>query len=334
MWKKITLALFLGLALLTIYLIIQLNITLGSISKGLLNDASFFQVSQYRIAFIYQNDNELFWKSIRQGAMEGSKDEAVYLNFFEAAPGQELQINDYLRLAINADYDGIILQGENERMIPLIEEAWDAQIPVLTIASDLPDSRRIGYVGTSNYRVGFIAGKTLARKNYRRAQPNLAVLSPLTGNDMQMSVAESLKVFGFREAISAKNTNIPLWEKSNPTLLDSMAVVRSILKKYPNLDGIYVTYPEGTLAAARVITERNSTTNIQIIGHGDLPEIRDYIQKGVIDASIVEYPYQVGITAVQEMLHYIKEGWVSISSNIEVIVLNRTNLAQYPTGGE
>lgn len=334
MGKKITLVIFLGLALLTIYLIIQLNNTLGSISKDLLNDASFFQAPQYRIAFIYQNDNELFWENIRQGAAAGSEGEAVYVNFFEAAPGQELQINDYLRLAINADYDGIILHGENEWMIPLIEEAWETRIPVLTIASDLPDSRRIGYVGTNNYRVGFIAGKTLARKKYRRARPNLAILSPLTGTDMQMSVAESLKVFGFREAISTDKTNIPLWEKSNPTLLDSMAVVRSILKKYPNLDGIYATYPEGTLAAARVITERNSTTNIRIIGHGDLPEIRDYIRNGVIDASIVEYPYQMGITAVREMLRYIKEGRVNISSNIEVIVLNQTNLTKYPSGGE
>lgn len=334
MGKKITIVLFLGLALLTIYLIIQLNITLGSISRGLLNDASFFQDPQYRIAFIYQNDNELFWESIRQGAREGSKDEGVYVNFFEATPGQELQINDYLRLAVNADYDGIILQGENERMIPLIDEAWDAQIPVLTIASDLPDSRRIGYVGANNYRVGFIAGKSLARMKYRRARPNFAVLSPLIGGDMQMSVAESLKVFGFREAISAKATNIPFWEKSNPTLLDSMAVVRSILKNHPNLDGIYATYPEGTLAAARVITERNNAAHLRIIGHGDLPEIREYIRKGVIDASIVEYPYQMGTTAVQEMLRYIKEGRVNISSNIEVIILNQTNLAQYPSGGE
>lgn len=334
MGKKITIFLFLGLGLITIYLIIQLNSTLGSISKGLINDPVFSLTPKNRIAFIYQNDNERFWKSIKQGAEQATKGEAVYVNFLEAVRGQELQINDYLRLAINADYDGIIVQGENERMVTLIEEAWTSQIPAITIASDLPDSGRIGYVGTNNYRVGFVAGKTLTRKRYNRIRPNFAVLSPLTGADMQMSVAESLKVFGFREAISANGTNIPLWERSNPTLIDSMVVARSLLKKYPQLDGIYATYPEGTLAAAKVIKEKNSATKVQIIGHGDLPEIREQIRNGIINASIVEYPYQMGFTAVKEMLRYIREGRVNISSNIEVIILNQNNLHQYRNGGD
>ncbi len=334
MGKKITIFLFLGLGLITIYLIIQLNSTLGIISKDMINNPSFSQTSKYRIAFIYRNDNERFWKSIRQGAEKVTDGDAVYVNFLEAAPGQELQINDYLRLAINADYDGIIVQGENERMVPLMEEAWNSRIPVITIASDLPDSGRIGYVGTNNYRVGLVAGKTLARKYYGRIRPNFAVLSPLTGADMQMSVAESLKIFGFREAISAHQTNIPFWEWSNPTLIDSMVVVRSILKKYPNLDGIYATYPEGTLAAAKVVKEVNKADQIQIIGHGDLPEIRDSIRNGTIEASIVEYPFQMGYTAVKEMLRYIREGRVNISSNIEVNILNQSNLNQYRSGGE
>lgn len=334
MGKKITIFLFLGLGLVTIYLIIQLNSTLGSISKGLIIGPSFPHMPKHRIAFIYQNDNDRFWKSIKRGAEEATKDEAVYVNFFEAVHGQELQINDYLRLAINAAYNGIIVQGENERMIPLIEKAWNSQIPAITIASDLPDSGRIGYVGTNNYRVGFMAGKTLTRGRYNRIRPNFAVLSPLTGADTQMSVAESLKVFGFREAISANRTNIPFWERSNPTLIDSMVVVRSILKKYPSLDGIYATYPEGTLAAAKVIKETNSLTKIQIIGHGDLPEIREQIRSGIINASIVEYPYQMGYTAVKEMLRYIREGRVNISSNIEVIILNQNNLHQYQNGGD
>lgn len=334
MGKKIIVFLFLGLGLITIYLIIQLNITLGNISKGLIDSPSFSQIPKHRIAFIYQNDNERFWKNIKQGAVQAAKDEAVYLNFFEAVHGRELRINDYLRLATNAGYDGIIVQGENDRLVPLIEEAWNNNIPTITIASDLPDSGRIGYVGANNYRVGLVAGKTLVRNHFRRKKPKFAVLSPLTGADMQLSVAESLKIFGFREAISVNGPNIPIWEKSPPTLIDSIVVVRNILKKYPNLDGIYATYPEGTLAVAKVIKENNNPTEIQIIGHGDLPEIKEYIRSGVIDASIVESPYQMGFTAVKEMLRYIREGRVNISSNIDAIILNRYNLHHYPDGGE
>lgn len=334
MGKKITVFLFLGLGLITIHLILQLNNTLGTISEGLINSPSFSKTPKYRLAFIYQNDNERFWKNIKQGAAQVCESEAVYVNFFEAVHGRELRINDYLRLAINSGYDGIIVQGENDRLTPLIEEAWDNGIPIITIVSDLPDSGRIGYVGTNNYRVGLVAGKTLIRNHFHRKKPKFAVLSPLTGSDMQLSVAESLKIFGFREAISINGPNIPIWEKSNPTLIDSMIVVRDILKKHPTLDGIYATYPEGVLAVAKIIEESNNFTDIKVIGHGDLPEIKEYIRKGVIDASIVESPYQMGFTAVKEMLRYIGEGRVNISSNIDTIILNRYNLNNYPDGGK
>ncbi len=326
MGKKIAVLLFLLLGLVTAYLVIELNAGLGNISRNLASAVPSSEESQYRIAFIYQNNNAAFWNQIKKGAASASGEEHVYVNFMEEIHGQELQTLDYLRLAMDADYDGIIVQGEDERMIPLIQEAWNAGIPSLMIASDLPDSGRLGYVGADNYRVGYVAGKTLVRSINPSVKPKFAVISPLTGSNLQMSVAESLKVFGFREAISSKKTVVPIWEKSNPTLIDSLMVVRGLLQKYPDLNGIYATYPEGTQAAARVALERNAADRIQIIGHGDSPLIRQYLSDGIINTSIVESPYQMGYTAVQEMARYFREGRIRIAHNIDVIFLNRANL--------
>jgi ribose transport system substrate-binding protein len=264
-----------------------------------------------------------------QGAKKAGKGQNVHISFFESVHGQEFQLADYLRLAMLAKYDGIIIHAEDERIVPLIQEAWTNHIPTVVVASDLPDSGRIGYVGTNNYRAGYVVGKTMLREIVDHKKLRFAVISPLLGADMQTSVAESLKVFGFREAISSKETNIPIWEKTEPTLLDSMKIIRNLLDKHPDLDGIYATYAEGAIAAARVVTEKNLHNRVHIIGHGDLPEIRKYINMGVIDASVVEYPYQIGLTAVKEMLGYLKENKVNISNNIDVIILNRNNLHDF-----
>lgn len=328
MGKRITVILFIALSLATAYLVLQLNGILGSISRSMLHYASYSAGTDYRIAFIYQNNNDGFWQSIKKGAGQASRGERVHVSFFETLHGQELQLTDYLHLAMDAGYNGIIIQGEDERITPLIQEASGNGIAAMMVASDLPDSGRIGYVGTNNYQAGYVAGKTLMR-SLRRTHPSLAVLSPLSGIDMQMSVAESLKVLGFREAVSARETIIPLWEKSNPSLIDSIKIVRNMLAKYPHLEGVYATYPEGALAVARVIQENGLTNRIHVIGHGDLPEIREAIRQGVIEMSIIEYPYQMGYTAVKEMVRYLREGRVNIASNIDVITLNRNNLQQY-----
>jgi ribose transport system substrate-binding protein len=329
MVKKITVVLFLFLGITTVGLIIQLHAILGNISGNLAFPTRRLGKPKDRIAFIYQKNNGVFWNQIKQGAANASQGEHVYVNFMEEIYGQELQLPDYLRLAIEADYDGIIIQGEDVRMITLIQEAGDSGIPVLMIASDLPGSGRVGYVGTNNYRAGYIAGKTLLRNAGPASKSRFAVLSPLAGSDLQMPVAESIKIFGFREAVSSRKTTVPIWEKSDATLIDSILIVRNLLRKYPDLDGIYATYSEGTLAAAKVVQERNATDRIRIIGYGDSPLIREYIKNGVLSASIVEDPFQIGHAAVKEMTRYFREGQINISNNIDVIVLNRTNLQRY-----
>jgi ribose transport system substrate-binding protein len=327
--KRITVLLFLLLGLITVYLIFMLSGLLSSIAQDLIPPNHFSANKNFRLAFIYENSNGPFWQIVTQGATNAGKRQNVHISFFESVHGQEFQLADYLRLAMLAKYDGIIIHAEDERITPLIQEAWLNKIPTIVVASDLPDSGRIGYVGTNNYRAGYVVGKTLMRKMANHKSRRFAVVSPLLGADMQMSVADSMKVFGFREAISSKGTNIPLWEKTEPTLLESMKAIRILLERHPNLDGIYTTYAEGTVAAARVVLEKGLTNRIHIIGHGDFPEIRKYITMGVIDASVVEYPYQIGFTAVKEMLGYLKENKVNISNNIDVIMLNQNNLHNF-----
>lgn len=329
MGKRITVLLFLLLGVITVYLILLLNGLLQNIAQGLVPPTHFSTEKKSRIAFIYQNNNGPFWQEVIRGAAKAGKGQKVHISFFESVHGQEFQLADYLRLATLAKYDGIIIHAEDERIAPFIQEAWLNHIPTIVVASDLPDSGRIGYVGTNNYRAGYVVGKTLIRSLRNHPSYRFAIISPLLGGDMQTSVAESLKIFGFREAISSKGTNIPIWEKSEPTLLDSIKVIRNLIDKHPNLDGIYATYAEGTLAAARVVLEKNLTHRIHILGHGDLPEIRRYIKAGVIDASVVEYPYQIGYTAVSGMLGYLKENKVNISNNIDVIMLDQSNLGNF-----
>jgi ribose transport system substrate-binding protein len=334
MGKKIIVALFLLLGSLTVILVIQLNAILGEVSTELTGIKKRQQQPGIRLAFIYQNNNNpSFWNKIKQGAAQAAGQEGLTINFMEVVRDRELQAADYFHLAVAAGYDGIIIRGDDERLSPLIQEAGNVRVPTLLVTSDLPNSGRIGYVGTDNYRAGYIAGKMMMEHMPGTARPHLAVLSPLTGTDLQMSVAESLKIFGFREAISFRNPIIPIWEKANPTLIDSMMTVRSLLRKYPHLEGIYATYAEGTVAAARVIMEQNAVGKIKIIGHGDLKSIRGYIDTGIIAASVVEYPYRIGYTAVTQMLRYLRKGSVNVATSIDTVVWDRSNTRQTPMRG-
>ena len=330
MGKKIMFYLFCGLGVITIILVLLLNGLLRNIARDLVYAAPHQPSKDHRIAFIYQNNNRQFWQLVRDGATKAARGQSLHLSFMEANHGQEFQLTDYFKLAIDSDYDGIVVDPENERMLELIEQAQGKKIPVVLVVSDLPDSGRLSYVGTNNYLTGFVAGKTLISKlsnSYHSGPREFAVLTAVTcEDDVSTSAADSLKVFGFREAISSRETHIPLWEKCQPTLFDSINLLRQLLNKHPRLDGLFITYPAGTVAAARVLAERNLLSRIAVIGYGDTLGIQDYIRQGYISASIVEYPYQIGFTAVTHIRDYLQDKLFYANKDIDAIVVDSTNL--------
>src|SRR6056297_3583995 len=59
--------------------------------------------------------------------------------------------------------DGIILTaGEANALVPAINRAIEAEIPVITFDSDAPKSNRLSFVGTNNYQAGFVAGEEMS----------------------------------------------------------------------------------------------------------------------------------------------------------------------------
>ena len=57
---------------------------------------------------------------------------------------------------------GIVVVGFDEVLTPIVDKAIDQGIPVVTVDADLPNSKRIAFVGTGNYQAGYQGGLKLA----------------------------------------------------------------------------------------------------------------------------------------------------------------------------
>ncbi len=64
--------------------------------------------------------------------------------------------------AIAKKPNGILVLGFESSLNAIIDKAMDAGIPVVTVDADLPNSKRIAFVGTGNVQAGFQGGKQLA----------------------------------------------------------------------------------------------------------------------------------------------------------------------------
>src|SRR5581483_8602238 len=72
--------------------------------------------------------------------------------------------HDAFRRAVAEKPSGILVSVSDVGLLaPDINAAIDQNIPVITIDSDAPDSKRIFFVGTDNFNAGMIGGKLVSK---------------------------------------------------------------------------------------------------------------------------------------------------------------------------
>lgn len=71
-----------------------------------------------------------------------------------------------------------------------------------------------------------------------------------------------------------------------------------MLHDHPEVNALFCSSSRDTMGAAQVVIDTNRVGRILIIGADETPEIRRYIDKGVIAASIVRDSRRIGQEAV------------------------------------
>ena len=181
---------------------------------------------------------------------------------------------------------------------PLVREAVHALaelgVPVVTLVSDLSNSRRAGYVGLDNRAAGRTAALLLGRFIGARAATVglIAGSRSYRGHEERemgfLSLVEEmfpqLQVAGLREGQDDAATN------ERQTL--------ALLEQHPQLAGIY-NIGGASDGVARALKLAGREQKVVFIGHGLTPDTRALLIDGTLDAVITQSPQSVVGNAVR-----------------------------------
>jgi len=190
---------------------------------------------------------------------------------------------------------------------PLVREAVntlaDEGVHVLTLISDLSNSRRAAYVGMDNRAAGRTAGYLLARflgpdlvnPGGTRTPAKIAMiagsLSYRGHEEREMGFQHALEelcpqvqVVGLREGHDDADTNY----KQARTLLD----------QYPDLAGMY-NIGGASDGVGRALKECGRDQKVVFIGHGLTPDTRGLLIDGTLDAVLTQHPQNMVMNCVR-----------------------------------
>ena len=252
-----------------------------------------------KYVLVATNTKLAYW----QAAAKGLADSAARLGAKADMVGPETyspsEQRDAFRKAVAGKPSGIMISAADPQLLNEdINSAIASGIPVITMDSDAPASKRLLFVGTDNYQAGVMGGRTLVHKLGRKG--NVVVFTI----PAQTNLIERIR--GYHDAIA--NTEIKVIQtvdiQGNAALaFDKMTELME--KSKQQIDAFVCTEATAGAQVAEVL-DRKKQTGKTIIAMDTDDETLKWIEKGAIAATIGQKPYTMafyGLHVLDDLHH-------------------------------
>lgn len=232
---------------------------------------------------------------------------------------QQLDAIDSL---LSEGIDGLAISPYNDRAVrDKINSLSEQGIPVVTLNTDIENSSRLAYVGSNFYRSGEAAGGLMHLMT--RGEVRVGIVSG--SRDI---LCHTERIAGFSHII-ASYPNIRIVDTVNNNDDDQVSceLTKKLLADHPEINAFYFTAGGvyGGCQAIEAFTRKNDMT---VITNDMVPTTREYMQKGLIAATICQQPLQQGSQPLSLLFTYLTTGEKPAAENnyVDVEIRIRENL--------
>ncbi len=181
-----------------------------------------------------------------------------------------------------------------------IDAAIAAGIPVITVDSDSPSSKRLAFVGTNNYQAGIMGGRVLAKQ--LKGKGNVVVFT-MPG---QANLVERLNgyKFAFSEFPGIKIVSVEDIKGDPRIAFDKTSDI--VTKQKDKVDAFVCLEALAGKEVADVL-DRNKVSGKTVVAMDTDEDTLKWIQKGMIAATIAQKPFTMayyGMKMLDELHHH------------------------------
>jgi ribose transport system substrate-binding protein len=286
--------------------------------------------------FISTNINIPYWQEAQAGLLDAAKEMGVKAEMdgpTVLSPKDEL---DSFQKAVALHPSGILVSVANVDLFKgPIDAAIQVGIPVICIDSDAPESKRVLFIGTDNFRAGQESGKRMADILKGQGQVVLVTIPGQPNLEERVrGVNEALKKY---PGIKIINT---IDDKGDARV--AYDGISTLLSKKTKVDGVLCLEASGGGGVADALHRVDMTGKIAIVSFDNDPETLDWISRGGINATVAQKPYIMayyGLKFLDDLhhnaVHAFKDwhtaptaplpAWVDTGT----VVVDKNNLAAY-----
>lgn len=199
--------------------------------------------------------------------------------------------------AIARQPKGITVFAVEPILEPSIDKAVDAGIPVVTILGDLPNTKRLAFVGSYQRDLGYVGGKALAEA--LGGEGKVAILSiPAVQmfDDREAGYREAFAQYPGIEVVQVGDTKADT--------VTSINTAKDILQRVPDLAAFACTDSTGGIGAATAVEELGRVGEVKIVSMDRNSDVLEKIREGVVTGTVAQNDAAMAYYALQVLTNY------------------------------
>jgi ribose transport system substrate-binding protein len=244
-----------------------------------------------------------YWQDHRSG-LEAAGEELGVETVFTGENGNDaLRQIDIFEQAVKENPAGILVSPiDKEAMIGPINDAIAKGIPVACIDNDAPDSNRLTYIGTDNYKSGYLAADIIGKKLGGEGDVGILTIQGLYSLDERQR--------GFEECIAENYPGINVVAVMNDDADPSIAAnaAKRMLDEHPSIAGLFGTDAASGVGAAIALEEKGKLGVVKVVAFDKDSSVLELVKQGKIEATLVQRTFTMSYYGLKFLYDYNHNG--------------------------
>ncbi|MCW4459960.1 substrate-binding domain-containing protein [Microbacterium sp. MPKO10] len=258
-----------------------------------------------RIKLSYHDPSLAFATPIKAGIEKAGDEFGVDVSLIGPTGGDAAkQVSELQTLIQQQSVDGLaVSSASSDALKPVISQAYNAGIPIISFNTDNPGSDQMGFVGQDLKASGASEAEELLASLGDNPSGKVVVFSLDTGAGWSHD-----RFGGFEEALADTDLEVvgPVNVGNEPS--EAYNTVESTMSGQKDVVAIAGLDCCSTTAAAKWISQSGNAGEIAMVGFDLLSTTADYIENDVVTFTISQNPTEQGYQAVKVLSDFLQEG--------------------------
>jgi len=274
-----------------------------------------------KIVVFTKNVTNPFWKAVRVGADKAGK--ALGADIEHAAPTKPDNIEEQTRLVedwiVRKPAAFVFAPVDYKALVPSIQKANKAGIPVVIISNRMTDVDFVTYVGSDDETIGYEISKYLFRSIGGKGKIVHidGVPAAITAQNRKKGLERALKEFPQIELLAS--------QPGNYRRLPAVQVFENLMQRFPVIDGVICANDDMAVGVAEALASAGRGGKTRVVGIDAIPDGAAAILAGKMQASADYSGHDQGFLATSAAIRHLRGERLPKEIELPVVFVEKSN---------